>query len=52
MSDFTLLEILEKNDLVLEKIHVKENLVDILTKVVSGAKFNHCKNLLHILSVA
>jgi len=32
---------------VLEKIHTKENPTDMFTKVVSRAKFNHCKNLLH-----
>jgi len=44
-------KILEEGNLVLKKIHMKENLIDMLTKVVSGAKFNHCKNLLHILPV-
>jgi len=28
---------LEEGDLVLEKIHMKENLIDMLTKIVSGA---------------
>ena len=45
-------EILEEGHLVFEKIHTKENLANLLTKVVPGAKFNHCKNLLHILQVA
>ena len=45
-------EILEESDLVLEKIHVKENPADMLTKVVSGDKLNDCKNLLRILPVA
>jgi len=44
-------EILEEGDLVLEKIHTKNNLADILTKMVSGAKFNQCKKLLYILPI-
>ena len=39
-------------DIELLKIHIKENPVDILTKMVSGVKFTHCKELLHILPVA
>jgi len=45
-------EILEEDDLVLEKIHTKKNPADMLTKVVWGVKFNHYKNLLHILPVS
>ena len=45
-------EILEEDNLVLEKIHTKENLTDMHTMVVPGAKFNHHKNLLHILLIA
>ena len=45
-------EILEESDLVFEMIHTKENPADMLIKMVLGAKFNYCKNLLHILSVA
>ena len=44
-------EILDEGDIVLQKIHTKENPADILTKVVSGVKFAHCKELLHILPV-
>jgi len=44
-------EILEECDLVLEKIHTKNNPADMLTKMVLGAKFNQCKKLLHILPV-
>ena len=44
-------EILDKGDIELQKIHTKENLADMLTKVVSGVKFAHCKELLHILPV-
>ena len=45
-------EILKEGDLVLKKIHTKENPTKMLIKVILGAKFNHCKNLLHILPVA
>jgi len=31
---------------------MKKNLADMLTKVVPGVKFKHCKKLLHILPVA
>ena len=45
-------EIIEEGDLMFEKIHMKENLADMLTKVVLGANFNHYKNLLHILRLS
>jgi len=45
-------EILDEGDNELLKIHIKENPADMLTKVVSGVKFTHCKESLHILSVA
>ena len=44
-------EILEEGDIDLLKIHTSENPADMLTKVVSGVKFAHCKDLLHILQV-
>ena len=44
-------EILNDGDIELLKIHTKENPTNILTKVVSGMKFTHCKELLHILLV-
>ena len=47
-------EILNKGDIGLQKIHMKENHADMLTKVVPGVKFAHCnmcKELLHILPV-
>jgi len=44
-------EILDEGDIKLQKIHMKENPADMLTKVVSGVKFAHCKELLHILPV-
>jgi len=45
-------EILNESDLVIEKIHTKENPTDMLIKIILGAKFSHCKNLLHILLFA
>jgi len=45
-------DILDKGDIELPKIHTKENPADMLTKVVPGVKFAHCKELLHILPVA
>jgi len=38
--------------MLLEKIYRKENPPDMLTKVVPEAKFNHFRNLLHVLSIA
>ena len=45
-------EILDKGDIELLKIHTKENPANMLTKVVSGVKFTHYKELFHILPVA
>ena len=45
-------EILDEGDIELLKIHTSDNPVDMLTKVVSGVKFAHCKTLLHVLHVA
>ena len=45
-------EILDEGDIELKKIHKKENPTDMLTKIVPGVKFEHCKKLLHILPVA
>ena len=44
--------VLEDENTEVKKIHTKDNLADILTKVILEVKFNHCKNLLRILSVA
>ena len=44
-------EILDEGDIKLQKIYMKENLVDMLTKVVPGVKFAYYKELLHILLV-
>ena len=45
-------EIFDEGDIELLKIHTKKNPADILTKVVSGVKFTHCKELLHIFPVS
>jgi len=42
-------EILDEGDIELLKIHTKENPADMLTKVVSGVKFTHCKNSIFFL---
>ena len=44
-------EILDDGDIELLKIHTTKNLANMLTKVVLGVKFTHCKALLHILSI-
>jgi len=43
-------EILNEDDIELKKISTKDN-PNMLTKVVTGTKFNHCKNLLSISQV-
>jgi len=45
-------EILDEGDIVLLKVHTKENPADMPIKVASGVKFTHCKEMLHILPVA
>jgi len=45
-------EILDEGDIELLKVHTKENPTDTLTKVISGVKFTHCKEMFHILPVA
>jgi len=45
-------DVLEDGDIEVKKIHIKNNPVDMLTKVVLEVKSNHCKNLLRILPVA
>jgi len=39
-------KILDERDIELQKIHTKKNPADMLTKVVPGVKFAHCKELL------
>ena len=38
-------------EIILQKIPTKDNLADMLTKVVGVAKFVHCLNLAHILPI-
>ena len=45
---FHFVEILDEGDIELQKVHTKENPVDSFIKVVSGAKFTHCKELLEL----
>ena len=42
-------EILDEGDIKLQKIHTKENPANVLTKVVSGVKLAHYKELIHIM---
>ena len=44
-------EILEEKEIVLQKIHTTENPADMLTKVVTGVKFEHCLDLVNILHI-
>ena len=45
-------EILDEGDIELMKIHTKENITDMLTKVALGVKLAQYKKLLYILLVA
>ena len=45
-------KILDECDIELRKIHTRENLADMFTKVALGVKFAYYNELLHILSVA
>ena len=42
-------DVMEKCDISLIKVHTDENPADMLTKVVSGSKFQHCLKLLNIV---
>ena len=44
-------EILEESDIELRKIHTKENVADMFIKAISGVKFAHCKELLHMFPI-
>ena len=44
-------EILDEGDTELLKVHRKENPTNMLTKMVSGVKYIHCKEMLHIFPV-
>ena len=41
-------EILEEDDIKLQKIGTEDNPADMLTKVVTGIKFQHCLDLISI----
>lgn len=41
-------DVIEEGDISLMKVHTDENPADMLTKVVTGGKFQHCLDLLHI----
>ena len=45
-------KILDEGEIELQKVHTKENPTNMLIKEISGVKFTHCKELLHILPVA
>ena len=45
------LEILDVSDIELKKINTEDNPADMLTKVVTRIKFDHCKNFLRISRV-
>ena len=42
-------EIIESSDVLLKKINIRDNPSDMLTKVISGIKFQHCLKLIQIL---
>ena len=44
-------EILEEEEIILQKIHTTENPVYMLTKVVTRVKFEHCLDLVNILHI-
>ena len=44
-------EILEEEEIVLQKIHTTENPADMLIKVVTRTKFEHCLDLVNILHI-
>lgn len=43
-------DVIEEGRISLAKVHTDENSADMLTKVVSGGKFQHCLDLLNILT--
>jgi hypothetical protein len=44
-------EIMEEGDILLQKIGTADNPADMLTKVVTGAKFKHCLGLANIVKI-
>ena len=43
-------ELLESEEIKLQKVHTDKNTTDILTKTVMAIKFKHCLNLANILA--
>ena len=41
-------DVIEEGDISLMKVHTNKNPADMLTKVVTGSKFKHCLDFLHI----
>ena len=44
-------EILKEEEIFLQKIHTTENPTDMLSKVVTRAKLEHCLDLINILHI-
>ena len=44
-------EVFEKGKILLQKIPTADNPADMMTKVVTTIKFNHCLNLINILRI-
>ena len=44
-------EIISERRILLQKIETAENPVDLLTKVLTAIKFNHCLDLINIVKV-
>ena len=44
-------EIFEEEEIILQKIHTTENPADMLTKMVTRVKFEHCLDLINILHI-
>ena len=42
-------EIIEDGGVIMQKIHTTDNPADMLTKVVTAVKFQHCLNLINIV---
>lgn len=45
-------DVVEEGHISLTKVHTDENPADMLTKVVTGNKFQHCLNLLNIIPLS
>ena len=44
-------ELIVTRDIVLKKVHTSENAADMLTKLVTTAKFKHCLDLINVCSL-